>query len=173
MGKLLQCAIIDSFKIHSTKRWFTINVLQTMTTEFCYRGRKIRDLLRNWQQNHSSICDTMDICTINLFVFSNLVRMISWPSNRGKFAFFHIKQPACPGNEFLDLNTAWKLNCVANANFTLDKKIKKYMCKESKKKEKVKASLKLPSTYPFSEWLYHQKERRKLRKRHSLELSGC
>ena len=55
--------------------------------EFCYRVSKIRDLIRNLQQNHLSICDTINICTINLFVFNNLVPRVSWLTNKEEGAF--------------------------------------------------------------------------------------
>ena len=34
---------------------------------------KLWKILRNLQQHHSSFCDTINIFTINLFVFSNLI----------------------------------------------------------------------------------------------------
>ena len=58
------------------------------------------------QQNHSSFFDTINICTIILFVFSNLIRRVSWLSNREEGTFFHIKKPTCPGNEVVYLVTA-------------------------------------------------------------------
>ena len=75
--------------------------------EFCYRGSKIRDLIRKLQQNHSTFCSTINMCTINLFVFSNSVPRVSWEES----AFYHIKKPTCPGNEVVYLITAWRLNC--------------------------------------------------------------
>ena len=45
--------------------------------ELCYHSSKIRDLMRNLWQNHSSFCDTVNMCTINLFVLSNLVPRVS------------------------------------------------------------------------------------------------
>ena len=43
--------------------------------EFCYCGSKIRDLIRNLQQNRMSFCSTINMCTINLFAFSNLIAL--------------------------------------------------------------------------------------------------
>ena len=74
--------------------------------EFCYRGSKIRDLIRNLQQNHSSFCNTINMCRINWFVFSNLAPRVSWLSDREEGALLHIKKPTCPGNEVVYLVTA-------------------------------------------------------------------
>ena len=50
--------------------------------KFCYRGSKIRDFIRNLQQNHSLFCDTIIMCTINLFLFNSLVPRVSGLSDR-------------------------------------------------------------------------------------------
>ena len=55
--------------------------------EFYCPDSKIRDLTRNLQQNHSSLCDITNICAINLFVFSNLVPRVSWLPDREEGPF--------------------------------------------------------------------------------------
>ena len=70
------------------------------------RGSKIRHLMRNLQQNHSSFCGTINMSTMNLFVFSNLVPRVSRLSDREEGVFLHIKKLMCPGNEVMYLLAA-------------------------------------------------------------------
>ena len=79
--------------------------------EFSCRGSEIRDLIRNLQQNHSSLCDIINMCTINLFLFSNLIFWVSWLFDWEKGVFLHIKKPTCLRDEVVYLVTACKLNC--------------------------------------------------------------
>ena len=65
--------------------------------KFCYRGSRIRDLIRNLQQNHSSFCDTINMFTINLFVCSKLFPRFSWISDREEGALLHIKKSTALG----------------------------------------------------------------------------
>ena len=60
-----------------------------------------QDLIRNLQQSHSSFCDTINMCTINLIVFSNLIPRVSWLFDREECVFLHIKKSTWPGNEVL------------------------------------------------------------------------
>ena len=94
LAKLLHDVMMSKKKImHSIKHWFTINVLLTMMTEFCYCGSKIRDIIRNLQQSHSSFCD---IITIKLFKFSSLVPkwQLRWLSERKAPSFISENQQA-------------------------------------------------------------------------------
>ena len=79
--------------------------------KFCYCGSKIWDFILNLQQNHLPFCDSINMCTINLFVFSNLISRVSWLSDREEGTFHYIEKPTCPGNQVVYLVTAWKLNC--------------------------------------------------------------
>ena len=92
--------------------------------EFCYSCTKIRDLTRNLQQNHSSFWDTINMWTIKLFAFSNLVPRVSWLSDREGGTFFHIKNPTCSGNELVYLLQYENWIAVANASFTPKKKLR-------------------------------------------------
>ena len=65
----------------------------------------------NLQQNHLSFYVTINMCIINLIVFSNLVPRVSWLSDKEEAAFLHIKKAKCPGNMVVYLLTAGKLNC--------------------------------------------------------------
>ena len=80
-------------------------------TKFRHRGSKIRDLTWNLQQNHLSFCNIINMCGINLFIYSNLVSRVSWLSGRDECALLHTKKLTCPGYQVLYLVTAWKLNC--------------------------------------------------------------
>ena len=90
--------------------------------EFCYRGSKIRYLIWNLQQNHSSFCDTINMCTINLFVFSNLVSKVSWIFSREEGVFLLIKKPTSSGNEVV-FSYSVRIDFVV-ANKKNNKKIK-------------------------------------------------
>ena len=59
--------------------------------EFFCRGSKMRELIRSLQQDHLSYYETINICAINFFVFSNLVVRVSWLSDSEEEAFHHIK----------------------------------------------------------------------------------
>ena len=68
--------------------------------EFCYCRSKIRDLIRNLHQNHSSFCGTNNMFKITLFVFSKILHRVFWLFDRKE----------SPGNKVVYLVTAWKLN---------------------------------------------------------------
>ena len=123
--------------------------------EFCYCGSKKRDLVQNLQQNHSSFCDTINMCKTNLFVFSNLIPRVSWLSGR-KMPFFISKNPTCPGKWGCVFSYSMKIELQLLTQVSpVTKKNKKWMSKKSKKtKKKLKASLKSSSIYPSSEWLH-------------------
>ena len=99
----------DEITDRITKYFSDVLLSYQKEIEFCYRGSKIWDLIRNLQQNHSSFCDTINMCTINLFVFSNLVPRVSWLSNREEGSFLDIKKPAYPGNEVVYLVTVYSI----------------------------------------------------------------
>ena len=59
-----------------------------------------------YKQNYSSFCDTINMCMINLFIFSTLAPRVSWLFDKEEDAFLHIKKPTCPGNKVLYLVAA-------------------------------------------------------------------
>ena len=99
----------DEIQDQITKCFSDVLMSYQWEIEFCYIGSKIRDLIWNLQQNHSSFCDTSNMCTIN-FLFSNLVPRVSWPSDNEEDTFRHINKPTYPGNKVVNLVTTWKLN---------------------------------------------------------------
>ena len=72
--------------------------------EFSYRGSKIRDSIRNLQRNRSLFCDTIIMCTINLFLFNSLVPRVSGISDRDERRFPSYQKPNMP----------WERACVFN-----------------------------------------------------------
>ena len=92
--------------------------------EFCCRGSKILDLIRNSHQSYYSFCDTLNISTIKLFVFSNLVPRISCFSIK-EGGVLHIKEQTCPGNKVVYLVTACKFNCGRKRKVSYPTKNKK------------------------------------------------
>ena len=131
--------------------WITNCLLDVLMSyqpeiEFCYRGSKIRYLIWNLQQNHSSFCDTMNMCTINLFVFSNLVSKVSWIFSREEGAFLLIKKPTCSGNEVV-FSYSVRIDFVV-AKKKNNKKIKNSWVKKTKKLRKrygfIENSINLP-----------------------------
>ena len=79
------------------------NVLMSYQWEigFCYRGSKIRYLIRNLLQNHSSFWDTIKQLTINFFLFNNLVPRVPWLSDTGR---------RLPSNN--TANMPWEPGCI-------------------------------------------------------------
>ena len=137
------------------------NVLMSYQWEigFCYRGSKIRYLIRNLLQNHSSFWDTIKQLTINFFLFNNLVPRFPWLSDTGR---------RLPSNN--TANMPWEPGCIFSYSAQTElrslmqvshvrKKIKNRWVKKAtttkKKSEKVTTSLKLPLIYPSNEWLHY------------------
>ena len=121
----------------------------------CYRGSKMQDLIQNLQQNHSPFCDIINMCTINLFAFTNLVPRVSWLSEReGHLSSY--QKASMPWEWGCTFSYSMKIELLANISFMLNKKVKNRWIKKTKKnKEKVRSSMKLPSIYPFRESLHH------------------
>ena len=101
--------------------------------EFCYRGSKIRDLIWSLQQNHSSLCDTINMCTLNLFVLSNLVPRVSWLSDKEEGAYKKASMSWEQGCVF-SYSTKIELRSLTQGSH-VTKKIKDEWAKKAKKKK--------------------------------------
>ena len=100
--------------------------------EFYCPDSKIRDLTRNLQQNHSSLCDITNICAINLFVFSNLVPRVSWLPNREESPFIS------KANIFWERGSVFScgVKTALQSPTQVSHVTKKYMSKKRKKTKK-------------------------------------
>ena len=95
-----------------------------------------------------SFCDTINMCTINLFVFRNLVRRVSWLSNKEEGTPFFIskKQQALGTRLCISLQHKNWIT-VTNTSFTFNEKIKRRWAKKAKK---TKKKLRLHWNYHWS-----------------------
>ena len=128
------------------------NVLMSYQWEigFCYRGSKIRYLIRNLLQNHSSFWDTIKQLTINFFLFNNLVPRVPWLSDTGR---------RLPSNN--TANMSWEPGCIFSYSAQTElrslmqvshvrKKIKNRWVKKATTTKKNQKKLRLHWNCPWS-----------------------